>query len=235
MNVIQPVDAADPTALLTRIRQAALPAGALDTEEVGLRQQGEMRFTPNGRWLPFTAEQRFFGPGVEFRWQARVAIAPLVKAQVVDAFENGRGCLRARLYGVLPIARAAGPATDLGEALRGLAELPWRPWALRPSPWLHWEAVAEGRLRAEYRDGKTQAAIEFEVAADGQILGAFTPGRPRIVGQAVVPTPWSGVFRDYRRLDRVLVPTFAEAVWHLPEGPFPYWRGRVLEYRLGRS
>jgi len=30
------------------------------------------------------------------------------------------------------------------------------------------------------------------------------------------------------------VPTAAEVTWHLPEGLFTYWRGRVIEFRVLR-
>jgi hypothetical protein len=221
-----------PEPRLATMRRIAFPAGELAAARVWMRQQGEMRLTPGGRWLPFQAEQTFSAQGLEFRWQARVWMAGIVPVSVVDAWEGGRGRLTAKLLGVLPVARSRGEATDQAEAQRGLAELPWRPFALRPSPWLRWDVAANGRLRAAYRGGQTQAAIEFELDAEGRVLGASTPARPRIVGRATVATPWSGRFGAYRRFGPVAVPGDAEAVWRLPEGPFAYWRARVIEYRL---
>lgn len=55
---------------------------------------------------------------------------------------------------------------------------------------------------------------------------------PRLVGKSVVSTPWFGAFRDYRKLDGILVPTYAEASWHLESGKFTYWRGQVIEFHL---
>jgi len=220
--------------LLERIRRCAMPDGAFECRGTWLRQEGEMRFAPDRPWLPFTAEQWFMGSGIEFRWQARVRMAPLVRARVVDGFEGGKGMLTARVFGFVPVARSRGPTTDKGEAMRGLAELPWRPFAFRETPCLNWETVGADKLRAIFDDGRIQAAVEFEIDGEGHVLGGAASSRPRVVGKSVVETAWSGRFGEYRMFDRVRVPTIAEANWHLPEGPFAYRRGRVREFRILR-
>ena len=220
--------------VIDRVRRFAMPHGAVEGGGTWLRQRGEMRFAPDRPWMPFTAEQSFDGPGIDFRWVARVRMAPMVSASVVDAFENGAGSLVARVFGVIPVARARGPETDAGEALRGLAELPWRPLAFGRRSCLRFDAVSPDRLRAPYDDGKTCAAVEFEVDDDGRVLSVTTPSRPRLIEKVVVNTPWSGTFRDYDEFDGMRVPTAAEVTWHLPEGRFTYWRGRVTEFRVVR-
>lgn len=219
---------------LERIRNYAMPGGTFECRGTWLRQEGEMRFAPDSPWLPFSAEQWFLGSGIDFRWQAWVRMAPLVHTRVVDSFEGGKGKLTARIFGLVPVARSRGTATDKGEALRGLAELPWRPFAFREGPFLTWETVETNKLRVAFDDGRTQAQIEFEVDGEGHVRGGGAASRPRMVGKSLVETPWSGTFGEYRMFDRVRVPTVAEAIWHLPEGPFTYWRGRIIEFRVLR-
>ena len=178
--------------LLERIRNGAMPGGALECKGTWVRQEGEMRLGPDRPWLPFTAEQWFPGNGIDFHW------------------------------------------TDKGEAMRGLAELPWRPFAFRERLGLAWKTTGTNKVRAAFDDGKTQAAVEFEVDDDGHVLGGFAPDRPRGTGKSVIETAWSGVFTNYRMFDGVRVPSTAEASWNLDEGPFTYWRGRVTEFRVIR-
>jgi Family of unknown function (DUF6544) len=220
-------------ALLERIRRCAMPDGVPECRGTWLRQAGEMRLAPGRPWLPFTAEQWFPGSGIDFRWEARVRMMPLVHARVVDAFESGRGRLTARVLG-FPVARSRGPAADKGEAMRGLAELPWRPFAFREMAGLTWDAAAPDKLRASFDDGRTQAVVEFEIDSQGHVLGGTASNRPRSSGKALVETPWSGTFRKYRTFDGIGVPAIAEVTWLLPEGPFTYWRGRIIEFRLLR-
>ncbi|MGO8915272.1 MAG: DUF6544 family protein [Stellaceae bacterium] len=217
--------------LLERIRRCAMPEGDIDCRGTWLRQHGEMRLAPDRPWLPFQAEEWFAGGSIDFRWRAWVRMAPLVAMRVADSFQDGRGALTASVFGILPIARSRGSAIDQGEALRGLAELPWRPFAFREAPCLTWEAAGGDRLRATFDDGRTRVSAEFEVDADGHVLGG-TANRPRTNGKSVVDTKWSGCFRDYRMLHGLRVPTVAEATWHLPEGPFTYWRGRITEFSV---
>lgn len=193
-----------------------------------------MRFAPDRPWLPFGAEQWLLGDGIEFRWLANVRMAPLVRARVVDAFEGGKGILIARVFGFIPVARFTGAITDQGEAMRGLAELPWRPFGFRERPHLVWEALGPNELRASFNDGNTRAAVDFEVDGDGRVLRASALSRPRVVGNTVVETPWSGAFREYKTFEGLRVPTVAEVNWRLPEGLFPYWRGRVVDFRILR-
>jgi hypothetical protein len=57
-----------------------------------------MRFAPDRPWLPFRAEQTFTGDGIDFRWEAQVRMAPLVRARVVDSLPKWkRHAHRARL------------------------------------------------------------------------------------------------------------------------------------------
>lgn len=220
--------------LVERILRFATPRGDVEHRGTSLRQTGEMRFAPDRPWLPFVAEQTFAARRIDFRWTARVRMVPLVHARVIDSFDGGVGSLEARVFGIVPVAFARGPQTDKGEALRGLAELPWRPFAFAGGMGLAFEAVSEDRLRASFDDGRTQATLDFQVSADGAILEARAASRPRVAGKEVVHNAWSGTFGDYRELDGVRVPTTAEVTWHLPEGPFTYFRGRVTEFKLIR-
>ena len=221
--------------LLEQIRNCAILDGPIEYGGTWLQQEGEMRFAPDRPWLPFRAEQWLPSSGIEFRWEAWIRMAPLLRARVVDSFEGGRGMLTAKVLGFVPVARSLGPATDKAEAMRGLAELPWRPFAFREAPCITWETVGTNKLRAAFDDGETQAAVEFEVDSEGHVLGGAASARPRMVGKSLVETPWSGTFGEYKTFDRVRVPTVAEVTWHLREGPFTYWRGRVTDFRVLRS
>ena len=101
-------------------------------------------------------------------------------------------------------------------------------------PGFNWDARDADKLRATFDDGRTRATVEFEVDAEGRMLGVTASSRPRVVGKSVVDTAWSGAFAEYRIFDRLRVPTRAEVTWHLPEGPFTYWRGRVIDFRVLR-
>lgn len=217
--------------ILARIRGFAMPAGSRGGEGTRLRQVGEMRFAKDRPWMPFEAEQSFLGDGLEFRWEGRIRMAPLLFARVVDAFQGGRGRLDAKVFGLIPLARSRGPATDVGEAMRGLAELPYRPSAFREGGGIEWKAWGEDRLSATIEVGPTRATVEFGVDAEGRVESCRAARRPRLVGKEFVETGWQGEFSLYREFDGMRVPTLAEVAWELGEGRFTYFKGRVVAFR----
>ena len=220
--------------LLERIQRWALPEGPIECKGTWLRQVGEMRLGPDRPWFPFEGEQWFEGDGIEFRWKARARLAPLLRASVTDAFQGERGLLFARVLGILPMARSRGPATDKGEAMRGIAELPWRPMGFRESRRLIWRVHAPGRLHATYDDGRTRATVEFQVDQEGKVLGCIASDRPRPLGRMAMDTTWTTKASDYREFDHFRIPIRAEAAWVLPLGSFTYWRAEITDFKALR-
>jgi hypothetical protein len=215
--------------LLERVRRFALPEGDVEPREVRFKQEGEMRLSPSARWKPFRAEQWMSAAAIDFRWRAWFRMASFAPVRVVDAFEGGRGRLRALGFGVLPLFRGEGPDFDRGEAMRALAELPWRPYAFGVIPHVRFTAARQNVLLATFEDGRTRAEVEMTIDDEGRVAGASAI-RPRAEGKRIVDTQWTGSFGDYRRFGRVRVPASAEVAWILPEGPFAYWRGRITGF-----
>ena len=224
--------------LLERVRRFAMPDGPVACRGFHLQQSGEIRLAPDKPWLPFEAEQWFEAAGLDFRWTARARLARILPVTVVDAFERGHGLLSVRIAGIIPVARAQGPQVDRGEVMRALAEMPWRPAGFLSSsgnaPQLAWSAPSPQTLRATFDDGRTRCYVDLEVDAEGRVLSAAAPDRPRGMGKTSVATPWRGTFAEYKSLDGFRVPTQAEVAWVLPDGPFTYFRGVLSDFRIAR-
>lgn len=190
-----------------------------------LAQEGEMRLYPNERWLPFTAVQHVTADPPGFVWDARVQMMPLAGARVVDAYSGGQGYLRARLLGVLTVAEGGpDPATNTGEMMRYLAETPWLPTALLPGRGVEWTALDDHRAIATLSDGSNTVSLTFTFNDADEVEGVYAEARPRTEDESA---PWSGRFWGYEEVDGMRVPLSGEVTWHLPEGDFPYWRGRI--------
>ncbi|HSU04104.1 MAG TPA: DUF6544 family protein, partial [Acetobacteraceae bacterium] len=134
------------------------------------------------------------------------------------------GWLEARLFGSLRLARSTGPATDRGELMRYLAELPWAPHALLQNRSLSFRQIDRNSVEvsAPCADGPACVRLVF---AGTDVARIEADDRPRIEGRRIVPRPWTGRFADWRELGGVRVPTRAEVSWILPSGPFECWRG----------
>ena len=192
---------------------------------VRFTQSGEMQLKP-GRWSRFEASQEARVDRVQFSWRARFALAPLLSIRVQDWYRDGDGALEARLLGIR-VAQSAGAETARSEAMRYLAELPWFTHAVLVNRELEWRELGANELEVSTGGASTRATIRLSFDEKGEIVRVFAPDRPRQEGKRIVERPWEGSFADYRPLGGVRVPTAAEVVWQLPDGPFPYFRARV--------
>ncbi|MBW2465118.1 MAG: hypothetical protein JRH11_25940 [Deltaproteobacteria bacterium] len=206
---------------LRRYAGRAILSDDLTADDVLIHQKGEMRFEADGKWMPFTAEQRFSARRVGFQWHAWVKMAPLVTAVVDDAYGDGHGVLDAKVWGVVPVAHAEGVEVDRGEAERYLAELPWNPMAILHNPELQFSDGEDGAIRVWAGTPETYVDLQFDDAGD--VASAFTRTRCR----NTTPVPWGGRFTDYRAFGPVRIPSRGEVYWAPPEGEFVYWSGEV--------
>jgi hypothetical protein len=216
-----------------------LAPGQAPSRAARIEQAGEFRTGgADAGWSPFTAVQHFSVSPPGFVWNADIRMAPFLSVRVRDGYVGGTGEMRVRLAALLPMVdRSGGPGLNAGALLRWLAEAVWFPTALLPGRGVTWEPVDDSTARATLADGATRVSLEFTFSPEGEIVRAYTPGRPRDVGGTDVPTPWECRYRDYGWVDRVRIPRAGEVEWILPEGRLPYWRGRVVgvEYeRAGR-
>jgi len=200
-------------------------------DTVWLSQRGEMRASRRGPWRRFAAEQVISIREPGFAWRARVQMAPLVLAHILDCYVDGEGLLEARLFGSLPFARAAGPEANRGELMRYLGELAWAPHAMLHNPQLSWREIdpATVEVSAESPAGPAQVRLIFE---NGDIVRVETDDRPRAAGRRLVPTRWEGRCCDYREIGGCRIPTRAAVSWLLEDGPFEYWRGSVTAFGI---
>jgi hypothetical protein len=217
--------------LLFQMRAFALPGGeaaARAVRAVRLTQRGEVRSSPEARWVPFTAEQTIEAQVSAFRWEAHPQRGLFRVATVVDAYEHGHGALTTRLAGAL-LSRASGVEFDRGEIQRYLAELPLCPPALVAHPGLAWVPIGARTLRVRDGADATDATVDLELAADGRVVRCSAL-RPRAVERAMVVTPWSGTYAGERTWEDLRVPVAVEVSWHLPAESYVYFRGEVTSF-----
>lgn len=193
-----------------------------DVAGIQLEQRGEMRLSPGGEFMPFTAEQFIAARRTRFLWHARVRMAPFVTAVVDDAFEGGHGRLDAKVWGVLPVARGRGELIDRGEIQRYLAELPFCPFAFLHNPDLRYRSLGAREVRVFI--GEETCRVDLRFDGEGDLRETFSDTRAR--GKQV--QPWRGRYHDYRNFGSLRVPARAEVSWEPAGDPFVYWRGELL-------
>jgi hypothetical protein len=221
-----------------RYFRTALTEGQPMVAAVRLEHAGTFNMSATAeQWKPFTSSQRVVTRRPGFDWDARVAMMPGLPVRVHDAYAAGEGVLHAAVLGLVTVADLRGTGeVAKGELMRFFAESAWYPTALLPSQGVRWEAVDDRSARATLKDGDLALTLLFRFNGDGLIDTVRAESRGRTVGNKVIPTPWEGRFWDYEVHDGMRVPMEGEVSWLLPEGPKPYWRGRItrISYEFAR-
>jgi hypothetical protein len=210
--------------------RTVLKAGQPMVAAVSVEHAGTFNMSETGeQWKPFTSTQRVIIQRPGFDWEARIAMMPGVAARVHDAYISGEGLLHASLFGLVSIVNLRGTQEIAqGELMRFFAEAAWYPTALLPSQGVRWEAVNDTSSKAMLEDGKITVTMLVRFNEDGLIESGRAETRGRTVAGAVIPTPWEGRWSHYELRDGMLIPLEGEVAWMLPEGPKPYWRGRII-------
>jgi hypothetical protein len=211
----------------------ALLRGQPRVRRAHLRFAGTFATKPND-WAPFTAEQDIVAEPPGFVWDARIDMMPLASVRVRDSYVGREGAMRAKLAGVVPLVDQHGsPEIAAASLLRFLAEAVWLPTALLPHDGLAWSAIDDTTARVTLVDGPTTVSMQVQFGSRGEIT-TVSAMRYRDVNGTPVLTQWIGQHADYRRVDGMIIPTAGEVAWVLPEGPTPYWRGRIVEASYDR-
>jgi Family of unknown function (DUF6920) len=221
-----------------RYFRTALRDGQPMVAAVSVGHTGTFNMSETGeQWKPFTSVQRVITRRPGFDWDARIAIMPGLTVRVHDAYIAGEGILHASLLGLLSLVNLRGaPELTDGELMRFFAEAAWYPTALLASQGVQWQKVDDSSAKATLKDGETTVTMLFRFSESGLIESVRAEARGRTVGGTVIATPWEGRWSHYELRHGVRIPLEGEASWLLPEGPRPYWRGRIksLTYEFVR-
>jgi uncharacterized protein DUF6544 len=211
-----------------RYFEFALLPGQPPVTNARFRQTGDFAMRP-GSWSPFTAVEYFSVEPPGFLWDARIRMARILPLYIRDSYIAGEGALNGTVAALVPLVHLRGtPSIASGELLRYLAEAPLLPTALLPRKGLSWTAIDDCTARATLTDGTTTVSCDMRFGEGGEVV-RISAMRDGIFNGITMVKRWVGHFRDYRRIHGMMVPTWAEVEWIMPEGPQPYWRGRVVD------
>jgi len=205
---------------------------------VTIEHTGTFNMSETGeQWRLFTSIQRVITNRQGFVWDGKIKMMPGLTVRVHDAYIAGEGILHASLFGLISLANIRGtPEMTSSELMRFFAEAVWYPTALLPTQGVRWEAVNDSSAKATLKDGETTVTLLFRFNEEGLIKSVRAEARGRTVAGKMVPTPWEGRWSNYEIRDGMRIPIEGEVAWILPEGPKPYWRGRItkISYELAR-
>jgi hypothetical protein len=189
---------------------------------VKVKQTGFMRTSPVQKWMAVEATQysTLAGP-LSRTWYARIKMGPITLLNGYDRYDNGTGHMLIRLLSLVPVVDARGREMDLSALIIFINDMVMWPTAFL-SEYIRWEAInaTAARLHVDLHGNKFSAEVYFNEL--GEMVNFITEDRFRMVGKGNVQTKWSTPLRRYHVVSGLRIPSEGDAIWHLPEGEFPY-------------
>ena len=197
------------------------------------RATQDAEFFIGNDWHPLTATQYFATRPAGFVWDARITMAPLMTVYVRDSYVAGRGSMLASmLAGYSLVDQNDKPELNAGALQRFLGESVWLPTALLPGSDVAWGAIDDHRAIATISDHGSIVALTFTFNDNDEAIELLGDRFAEKDG-AYTLRPWRVACRQYEDRAGMLIPIACEVSWVMPEGPQPYWRGRLTSIDYG--
>jgi TusA-related sulfurtransferase len=211
-----------------RYLTAAIVPGTPLATAARLRMRGHIKV---GRWLPFHAQQTL-DPHRGFQWTARAA--GVISGS--DRYAGGRGELRWKLLGLIPLMHADGPNVSRSAAGRAAAEAIWVPTALLPRFGVDWSAADERHLTARSRIDSLEIKVHYLLDGAGRLQSMVFDrwGDPDATGTWGLH-PFGGEVTAHATFSGLSVPSAGRFGWFFgtdrwDQGEF--FRYQITELRL---
>ncbi|MDO1446717.1 hypothetical protein Q0590_10670 [Rhodocytophaga aerolata] len=199
------------------------------TQQVYLKQLGQMRTKPDGAWMPVRAEEFFTVHNPGFFWVADVTAAPYLHLYGRDKYENGRGHMLIKLLSFFPVANATGNQIDQGTLLRYLGEIVWFPSAAL-SKYITWQQLDATSAKATMQYGGVSASGIFTFTPEGDILRVeadrYYDRKEGATLEKWVVTTEDGTYKDF---EGIRIPAKSQVTWKLKEGDFTWFKLEIEE------
>lgn len=190
---------------------------------VRLIHNGQFKTDPKKDWINIKGEQYFTTEKPGFIWEGKTAMFT-----ARDMYLANKGRLVVTLLSLFKIVDGQGESFNQGELLRWLGESVWFPTNLLPSENLQWSPIdsSSAKLTFNYNDIEVFYIVSFN--DKNEIIQMKTE---RYMEEGRLET-WVGKFRNYKKINGVIIPTEIEATWKLKEGDYSYVKFNVekIEY-----
>lgn len=196
---------------------------------VQITQQGSLRTSPSGKWMPFTASEVFTTDPPSFLWDARIKAGPMMTIAGRDKLSEGHGNTIIKPFYVFTLTQSRGPAIDESTLVRYLAEMAWFPQSAL-SHYVRWDRVDDRSATATISHNGTSSSGTYLFGSDGLVSG-FEANRYGEFDGVIKREIWSIRVLRYRSFDGVTIGSESEVTWKLKEGDFTWLRMTLTDIR----
>jgi hypothetical protein len=208
----------------------ALAGGAALHEDIELSMVGQIKF---GRWLAFSATQRFSGH--EYTWRAQAGIGRVKPLHVVDRYVDGRGSMDGRVFGRLSFLHAADEDTTRAAAGRGAAESVWVPASLLPERGVQWRTEEDDHIVVTVPAPPERPDLHLRIDDAGAVKSMWLQRWGNVGRSDFGYMPFGGDTSAERRFGDMVIPSDVTVGWGYGTADYvPFLKATLVSLRSGR-
>lgn len=195
---------------------------------VEIKQEGEMRMSPEKDWIPFEAEEVYTPGNNQFLWYGKLSMNSVVNVYARDYYIASKGAMRVRVWDFFTVVDARGPAMDQGGAMRYLNEVMWFPQAFL-LPYFTFKEI--DATTVEVSINLTDRIETCHLIFDEQYRLKNFKGKRTYINEDGNEefTNWETPLNKWEKRNGLLLPVGGSAVWKLKDGDFEYIRLEVSD------
>jgi hypothetical protein len=190
-------------------------------------ENSRIKMKPDGKWLKLKTYQ-YNSAKQAFRIALMKArIGGVIPFEGRDLYINGHGHMLGKIMKGITVLDACDAETAQSAAIVLLVEAIMLPGAIFQD-YLKWEAVDEFTVKGIIDDHGVRAEGLFHFDENGYVTRFTTQDRNYDNGDGTYKKmPYSIYLGEYENINGINIPTLVSAVWHLEEGDYEYWVGKI--------
>jgi hypothetical protein len=201
---------------------------------VRLKQKGEMRTKPSGKWMPFSATQYFNVKNPSFVWNTNVEAMSVINMVGRNKLSDGSGEMLIKLAALIPVVNESdNEQINSGAMIRYLAEICWFPSAAL-NDYISWtpidETSAEGTFT--YKDHSVSGVFSFNTSGD---LISFEADRYYGGNKDATLETWRVETLSFKEFDGIKIPNKNKVIWKLSDGDFTWLNLEITDIEFNPS
>ncbi len=188
---------------------------------VRLKQRGEMKTEPDGKWMSFMSEQYFDVKNPSFVWATRVQMMPFIYLNGRDKFKDGEGEMLIKLLSLVNVVNEGhNEKMNSATMLRYLGEICWFPSAAI-NGYIKWEEMDSLSAKAIMTYGNRSVSGVFVFKENGELI-SFQAERFYGGGEDAKLETWLVEMVDFKEIDGYRIPNKNKVTWKLKDGDFTW-------------
>jgi hypothetical protein len=192
-------------------------------------EKSSIKLQPDRKWMKLKTMQFNFVSEPSRLAYMKASMLGVIPFEGRDKYALGG----AHMYGVLgkliKIFDAKDRQTAQGAAIVLLAEALFIP-QIAIQNYIHWESVDDMKANARFIHKGIDVGGTFHFNENGEYVRFTTNERPYSKPDGNYEFfPYTIEIKSYQQQGNIKIAQDVSAIWHLPDGDYEYWKGRVKE------